>query len=214
MNQLDHIVVAAESLPQGVEYVRNCLGVEVPRGGAHLAMGTHNHVMQLANDAYLEIIAIDPGGKAPRQPRWFGLDEAAMRASLKRSPRLVTWVMNTQDLRQMVNTADFDIGKPTALSRDRLKWAFALTDDGRLLGGGMLPYCMQWLSQPHPSRAMADLGCILQGLTIHHNRPHWIAEMLDALDAGHLVQVEALEGDRPPYLAADIETPAGLVSLT
>ena len=214
MNQLDHIVVAAVSLQQGVEYVRKSLGVEVPRGGVHQAMGTHNHVMQLANDAYLEIIAIDPAAKTPRQPRWFGLDEAAMRAALKRSPRLVTWAMNTADLQQLAAAIDFDIGRPTALRRDQLEWEFALPEDGRLLAGGMLPYCIQWLSRPHPSRGMADLGCILHGLTIFHNRPHWIAEKLDALDAGHLVQVEALGDDRPPYLAADIETPDGLVTLT
>ena len=214
MNQLDHIVIAADSLQQGAEYLRAKLGVKVPKGGIHQTMGTHNLVMQLANDAYLEVIAIDPAAKAPRHPRWFGLDQACMRASLKQRPRLITWVMNTTDVGQLAATAGFDIGTPTALSRDRLKWEIALTDDGRLLGDGMLPYCIQGHSQPHPSRGMADLGCILHALTIHHNRPYWIAEKLDAIDAGHLVQVESLADGRAAYLSADIETPNGLVRLT
>ena len=214
MNQLDHIVIAADSLQQGVEYLQAKLGVEVPKGGVHKTMSTHNLVMQLANDAYLEVIAIDPAVPPPRHPRWFGLDEAAMRASLKQRPRLITWVMNTADVRQLAAAADFDIGKPTALSRDQLKWEIALTDDGRLLGGGMLPYCIQWHSKPHPSQGMANLGCVLHALTIYHNRPYWIAEKLDAIDAGHLVQIEALENDETSYLTADIETPNGLVTLT
>lgn len=214
MNQLDHIVVAAASLQQGVDYLRKTLGVEVPKGGFHKTMGTHNHLMQLANDAYLEVIAIDPDAGAPRHPRWFALDDRLMRASLKNQPRLITWVMNTADIQQLVASAGFDIGTPTKLSRDNLKWEIALPDDGRLLGGGMLPYCIQWHSSPHPSTDMADLDCILQALTIYHNRPHWIAERLDAMDAGHLVQVEALPDGKTPYLEAEIETPNGLVTLT
>ena len=214
MNQLDHIVVAANSLPQGVDYLRSCLGIDVPRGGLHQTMGTHNHLMQLANDAYLEVIAIDPQARAPRRPRWFGLDDALMRAALKQRPRLITWVMNTPDIRHLVTGTGFDIGTPTALSRDNLKWEIALPDDGRLLGGGMLPYCIQWHSSPHPSRGMADLGCILHALTIHHNRPQWVVERLEAMDAGHLVQIEALADDQAPYLSAAIETPKGLVYLS
>jgi hypothetical protein len=61
---------------------------------------------------------------------------------------------------------------------------------------------------------MADLGCILHSLTIHHNRPYWLAERLEAIDASHLVQIEALEADEAPYLSAAIETPKGLVNLT
>jgi len=214
MNQLDHIVIAADSLQQGAEFLQKKLGVTVPKGGIHQTMGTHNLVMQLANDAYLEVIAINRTATAPRHPRWFGLDGACMRAMLKQRPRLITWVMNTTNLGQLSASAGFDIGTPTALSRDQLKWEIALPEDGRLLGGGMLPYCIQWHSEPHPSRGMADLGCILQALTIYHNRPHWIAKKLDQIDAGHLVQIETLAQDEAPYLKAEIETPNGLVSLT
>ncbi|MDH3386477.1 MAG: VOC family protein [Gammaproteobacteria bacterium] len=213
MNQLDHIVIAADSLQQGVDYLHQTLGVAIPAGGFHQTMGTHNHLMQLANDAYLEVIAIDPQAQAPPRPRWFGLDEATIRASLKRQPRLITWVMNTPDIHRLVGDAGFDIGVPTRLSRDNLEWEIALTDDGRLLAGGMLPYCIQWHSSPHPSRGMADLGCVLHALTIYHNRPRWLAERLDAIDASHLVQIEPLPDSESPYLMAAIETPGGVVTL-
>ena len=214
MNNLDHIVVAASDLQQGADYVRDKLGVEIPRGGRHENMATHNLVMQLGNDAYLEVIALDPDGGAPRHPRWFALDSAHMRAAISERPRLVTWVMNTADLGQLVARAGFDIGVPTRLGRDDLSWEIALPDDGRLLGDGMLPYCIQWHSSPHPSRSMADTGCLLQDLTIHHNRPRWLQERLDMLEAGHLVHVEPLPDSKTPYLSATIDTPGGTVVLS
>ena len=213
MNHLDHIVVAAQTLEQGADYLRDLLGVEVPAGGRHQTMSTHNLVMQLGNDAYLEVIAIDPEAEAPRHPRWFALDSAPMRAVLEQGPRLITWVMNTSDLKTLAASADFDIGRPTELSRDALRWEFALPDDGRLLGDGLLPYCIQWHSSPHPSAAMADTGCLLQELVIHHNRPRWLSDRLDAIEAAHLVDIEALPDSETPWLEAVIDTPDGTVTL-
>jgi hypothetical protein len=213
MNCLDHIVIAAHSLEQGAEYLRDILGVEVPPGGKHQSMATHNLVMQLGNDAYLEVIAIDPDGEVPRHPRWFALDTPQMRAAIRAQPRLITWVINTANLQSLAANAGFDIGTPTALKRDTLSWEFALPDDGRLLAAGMLPYCIQWHSSPHPSQHMVDSGCLLQELNIHHNRPRWLNDRLDALEAGHLVQIEALPDSETSWLEATIDTPNGTVIL-
>jgi hypothetical protein len=213
MNFLDHIVIAAHDLQQGVDYVKKTLGVDIPPGGKHANMATHNHVMQLGNDAYLEVIAIDSTAPAPRHPRWFALDSALMRKALHTGPRLVTWVMNTADLNELAGRSDFDIGVPVKLSRDNLSWEFALPADGRLLGDGLLPYCIQWHSTPHPSRAMADTGCLLQELTIYHNRPRWLEDRLASIEAGHLVQIESLPDSKTPYLEARIDTPGGSVVL-
>ena len=213
MNRLDHLVVAAESLPQGAAFLRDLLGVEIPPGGRHATMATHNLLMQLGNDCYLEVIAIDPGAEPPPRPRWFDLDRRDMRAALSGGPRLITWVMNTPDIAGVVERAGFDIGTPTALGRDGLEWEIALTGDGRLLAGGLLPYCIQWHSSPHPSRAMADPGCRLQKLTAHHNRPDWIVSRLTALGAASLVEIEAIPDSESPHLTAIIETPQGSVTL-
>lgn len=213
MNSLDHIVIAADSLQQGAEYIQQTFGVQIPGGGKHQSMATHNLVMQLGNDAYLEVIAIDPDGQIPRHPRWFALDTPHMRAAVKQQPRLITWVINTTDLVALANQAGFDIGIPTGLSRDSLSWEFALPDDGHLLGDGMLPYCIQWHSSPHPSQGMVDNGCLLQELTIHHNRPHWLNDRLDAIKASHLVHIEPLPDDQTAYLSATIDTPNGTVVL-
>jgi len=213
MNRLDHIVVAASTLEQGAGYLQDLLGVEVPAGGVHATMGTHNLVMQLGNDSYLEVIAIDPAGTVPPRPRWFGLDTALLRTALADRPRLVTWVMNTADLAALAASADFAIGTPAALTRDGLSWEIAITDDGRLLADGLLPYCIRWHSSPHPSRAMADLGCRLQKLTLHHNRAEWLADRLESIGAARLVEIDPIPDSKSPFLTAIIETPKGVVKL-
>src|SRR5439155_21485872 len=71
---LDHLTVAALSLEQGVAYVHRALGVVAPPGGSHPLMATHNHLMQLGDGVFLEIIAPD-GRAAPQRTRWFGLDD-------------------------------------------------------------------------------------------------------------------------------------------
>ena len=213
MNRLDHIVIAAHSLEQGVAWLQERLGVIVPPGGVHQTMGTHNHLMQLGNQSYLELIAINPGAPAPERPRWFDLDQALLRNALISQPRLITWVMNTPDLQQLHDSVSFDIGKPTALSRDQLSWEIALTDDGRLLADGLLPYCLHWHSSPHPSLAMADLGCRLKSLTLYHNRADWLTGQLEALGASELAQVIAIDDRQAPYLGVTIECPKGEVTI-
>ena len=213
MNRLDHLVIAAESLEQGVEYVRSSLGVDIPKGGVHQTMGTHNHLMQLGKEIYLEVIAINPDGLAPKHPRWFNLDDYLMRASLQRQPRLITWVMNTTNIHRVSKKAAYTIGTPTELSRDSLRWLIALTGDGRLLANGLLPYVIQWKSEPHPSRTMADLGCRLLKLEIRHNRPEWLKAMLASINAEHLVSVHGLPDTEAPYLSAAIGTPDGVKTL-
>ncbi|MCP4187252.1 MAG: VOC family protein [Gammaproteobacteria bacterium] len=214
MNKLDHIVIAADSLNRGVEYIQDELGIDIPKGGFHQTMGTHNHLMQLGNGSYLELIAIDPQADVPKHPRWFALDEALMRESLRQSPRLITWMMNTADIQGIKQAAEYEIGTPTELSRDQLRWQVALTDDGRLLGNGLLPYVIQWHSQPHPSRGMADLGCLLVSLTLFHNRVEWLESKLNSIGAGHLIEIKQIADSESPYLSAAIETPGGVKSLS
>jgi len=47
MTELDHLTIAAHDLVQGVAYVRDALGVDMPTGGAHPRMATHNRLLRL-----------------------------------------------------------------------------------------------------------------------------------------------------------------------
>jgi hypothetical protein len=66
---VDHLVVAAATLEQGVAWCEATLGVTPGPGGRHALMGTHNRLLNLGSAAfphsYLEIIAIDPEAPAP-----------------------------------------------------------------------------------------------------------------------------------------------------
>src|SRR5262249_53180740 len=82
MLQLDHIAIAADSLAAGVAYAEAALGVKIPYGGAHPLMGTHNHLLRLGDNVFLEIIAPDPAAGPLTRRRWFALDDAVVRADL------------------------------------------------------------------------------------------------------------------------------------
>ena len=96
--ELDHIVVASARLDEGVDWVEQRLGVRPQPGGSHVAMGTHNALLKLGVQTYLEVIAIDPEGTPPSRPRWFALDQPAMQARLAAGPALVTWAVRCDSL--------------------------------------------------------------------------------------------------------------------
>ena len=87
--QIDHLVIGARSLTEGVNYVKDLLGVDMPYGGVHPKMGTHNHLMQLGNDAFLEIIAVNHNSEPPDRPRWFGLDDGFIRQRIEQVKQVV-----------------------------------------------------------------------------------------------------------------------------
>ncbi len=91
-------MVAAHTLDQGSAYVQDALGVPMAGGGKHAAVGTHNRVLKLGPGQYLEVIAIDPEGRQPEFPRWFNLDDPEFQDRLKTRPRLITWVVRTENV--------------------------------------------------------------------------------------------------------------------
>lgn len=213
VTKLDHIVVAAASLQQGVEFVREKLGVAIPKGGEHPSMGTHNHVMQIGEDVFLEVIAINRDAAPPARPRWFGLDDPAIVKSLQQQPRLLTWVVNTSDLVALQSHMEFPTGVVTPVTRGSLNWLFAVPEDGRLLAGGMIPNVMQWQTDAHPAQNMADLNCRLRKLTIYHPYAEWLVSVLEGMQASKLVSVETIAANNAAYITAELDTPNGVCVL-
>ena len=78
----DHLVIGAKDLAQGIDFVKDQLGIDIPYGGVHKTMGTHNHLMQLGNSSFLEVIAINPDGDPVGHPRWYGLDDPFVRQQI------------------------------------------------------------------------------------------------------------------------------------
>jgi hypothetical protein len=213
---LDHLVIAAASLEQGVAWCQATLGVTPLPGGQHPLMGTHNRLLKLAStafpDAYLEIIAIDPAAPPPGRARWFGLGDAALQASLvDHGPRLIHAVARSTMLdmhRWGLVAVGCKPGEPVNASRETpggtLSWQILVRDDGALDCAGALPTLIQWQGT-HPVAQMPDSGVTLTALTLN-------GVPQAARDVLRLRGVAVLPAGGPA-LSATLATPLGAVTL-
>jgi len=222
--EVDHLVIAAASLAEGVAWCEATLGVVPAPGGAHPLMGTHNRLLNVASEAfpraYAEIIAIEPG-QAPSRPntrRWFDLDDAELQAGLaQHGPRLIHFVARVPDARAAIQAlareehAQIDRGHLLEASRDtaagRLEWQIAVRDDGQRLFYGALPTLIEW-GPVHPVDAMPASGLALRSLHATHPRAPALSAALSAIGLRAL-KVEA----GAPNLVAVFDTPRGPVTL-
>ena len=159
---IDHLVVAARTLDEGAAWVRERLGAGCVAGGKHATMGTHNRLLSLGPETYLEVIAIDPEAPAPARPRWFELDTAAMRERRARGPALVHWMERTRDLEAELASYPAQV-RIESFTRSGLRWRLALTADGSFPGGGTLPTLIQW-DGADPCASLPDAGIRLERL--------------------------------------------------
>jgi hypothetical protein len=202
MIKLDHIVIGALTLEQGVNYVKRSLGSEPYGSGRHEGQGTHNKVMRLGDEVYLEVIAPDPTSDV--KPQWFSLGDEKMLESLSKNPRLIAYVAQTNELEKLLKETQYPLeAKPAR--RDSLRWQFGFSNEGELLDDGLLPYVLQW-ETPHPAWAMKDSGCSLVRLQGFHPEPAHIQQTLQSLGFS---DITVQYGD-VPHLKAVIRTLDGL----
>ena len=216
--QLDHLVVAATTLDEGVAWCEASLGITPGPGGQHPLMGTHNRLFSIASEpfplAYFEIIAIAPQAPAPARRRWFDLDAEALQARLRQQgPQLVHWVARVADAHAAVAAMqmhDVDRGEVIAASRPTpqglLQWQITVRPDGQRLYDGLLPTLIQW-GTVHPAAGMPTSGITLQGLELQHPQ----AETLNRAGATlNLPQV----AQGPARLLARLQTPRGPMTIS
>lgn len=220
--QLDHIVIGATTLDQGVAWCEATLGVTPGPGGEHVHMGTHNRLLRIGSpafpSAYLEIIAIAPHLASPTaQPRWFDLDNPDLAASLAtQGPQLLHWVAHTSDIAQAcraAHTQGVDLGVPQAVSRmtprGLLEWSFSVSPTGERPMHGALPHLIQWANGSpvvHMPTAAVNLEDVALGAS---------AAALPTLQA--CVRALALPAvrvsEQATPLCVRLSTPNGLVTL-
>ena len=202
---IDHIVYAVFDLAKGVADVEGRLGVRAVPGGSHPGRGTHNALLGLGGQSYLEIIAPDPDQEPPAGPLPFALERLT-------EARLVGWAIRVQGLDAFVERArraGYDPGPIREMSRvrpdgARLTWRLAQDAPGRSL---VVPFVIDWLDTAHPA-ASAPGGVTLVRLSGVHPDPGSVRPALAALGAG----ITVVEGPAP-VLAAVLDTPRGRVEL-
>lgn len=208
---LDHLVVAAATLADGIDYVATLTGVAPQPGGKHVVMGTYNAVLRLGERVYLEVMAIDPEGAKPERPRWFDLDEIALQAELMERPRLIHWVARTTDIDRARAVCPVPLGPVHAMARSDYRWRITIPDDGTRPVKGLAPTLIQWDVPGHPADRLPDSGVSIAGLAASHRDPAPIRAALLALG---LEGTLSITYDRETRLAAMLRSPRGLVTLS
>ena len=169
MLSLDHIAITAPDLATGVAHTEAQLGMPLGPGGQHPDMGTHNRLLSLGPDFYMEVISIDPNAPAPARTRWFDLDSGPV------APSLSHWICRTPDLPAALARAPAGTGTPLSLSRAHLRWQMAVPDTGRLPFDDTHPALISWQSAPP---VLPDSGARLAELIITHPQADALAAQL------------------------------------
>jgi len=175
--KVDHLAVVADTLEQGARWCEETFGVAPIAGGKHPLMGTHNCLLAISSErfpaTYLEVIAIDPDAAAPPRPRWFAMDDVALRAAVHEQPRFVHAIARTQMIEMLrwgLINCGRDPGVPLAMHRDaptgRLNWRITVRDDGSTECGGALPTLIERDSSEHPCDRLPASGVVLRELTL------------------------------------------------
>lgn len=155
--ELDHLIVGARNLDEGIAYLEKLSGYRAAYGGAHPGRGTRNALLKLGHHAYLEILAPDPQQHALLWHKQLPTLE---------EPRLIGWAERMNDLDSYaahLREKGIDVVGPTPGSRTRpdgetLRWKTLLRADDR---DGILPFYIEWDSaSQHPSDN-APGGCLL-----------------------------------------------------
>ena len=216
--ELDHLVVVANTLDEGVVWCERTLGITPGPGGQHALMGTHNRLFSIASAefplAYFEIIAIDPDAPAPARQRWFDMDDAALQQRVRRDgPQLVHWVARVDDAPAAVATLKargYDRGEVLAASRPTpqglLQWQITVRPDGQRLCEGLLPTLIQW-GKVHPAASMPASAVTLVSWALQHPQAETLTPALQAIGLGIAVH------SGPAQLRARLQTPRGLIEI-
>ncbi len=202
---LDHLLWGVPDLGDGIRDFAERSGVRAAIGGRHPGVGTHNALLDLEADRYLEIIAPDP---SQDHFNGFGLLLRDLTVS-----GLLTWAARTDDVEQVAEAASdagMVPGEIVVMSRRKpdgsvLEWR--LLQIGGHPWAPLMPFFIQWRSADHPSRD-APRDCRLESFSLAHPDPAGLRSALSSLglDAGVRAAAE-------PALRAVVESSRGTVTL-
>ena len=203
---VDHLIYAAPTLESGMDKLEALLGARPVYGGQHLGYGTHNALLGLGPDVYLEVIAPDPAQPDVPRPLWIAADAVT-------EPRLLYWAATSNDLESLLERArnnGLELGEVSAGSRARpdgqtLRWQ--LTDPRANPGDGIIPFFIDWGDSVHPAQELPEAG-ILWSLEAQHPEANRVQSHLRLLGLGLSVH----PGPQPALLAR-IRTLGGEVIL-
>jgi len=203
---IDHLVYVVDDLEVGRDRMEQLLGVRPVMGGRHPQYGTHNALLSLGPNTYLEVIAPDPSIKAPNRGVLFGADHAS-------EPRLATWALRRESIDEAfdyasslgVNLGTIEAGSRTKPDGTVISWR--LSDPYMMSLDGAVPFLISWGSTTHPASVLPSAGDLI-GLSIEHPNPQHVIKALNALR----IDIDVKKGNKFQMIAR-VKTPKGVVEI-
>lgn len=209
MNEcIDHIVYAVPDLLSGKNRIASILGVEVYYGGKHEHHGTHNALVRIGEEIYLEIISSDPDNVKVVSPRWMGVD------ILNNTARISRWAMKSEISKEKISTLKNykqDLGVSSRGSRLKpdgtlLEWELTLPAPNPIVEP--CPFLIDWPDGVHPTNVI-PMECELQAFKIYTTHYQLISSLLINLEADVLVVPSSVD-----KIELTIRCPNGLITLS
>lgn len=207
--ELDHLIVAGPDLTAMTAWLESETGLVAAPGGRHPDQGTHNALVGLGADAYLELMAPDPSGAVDGTYR--------RTVSHLNEPELLTWCARTPDSATLAERAtalglniDALDGSRRTQSGTELRWS--LTILGGHGFGGHVPFFIDWLDTPHPALSMPRQAALIE-LRLEHPDPIGLANLLGALGVEPSAAPLHTAWSSEPKLSASLATSGGVRTL-
>ena len=206
MAGFDHFAVACQDLEEGVRYVESLTGVRAAPGGPHPGIGTHNALLSLGSDVYLEIIAADPEQEEPASPRPFGIDDhpGPRLAAFAIHPGTEETIDSVADTIRIHGPAPAPVMSMSRVKPDGEEISWRLT---RANGVGLVPFVIDWGATPNPATVTPG-GCSLVAMEGSDPDPSGIRALHQDLGLNSTIS------DGPTAIQIVLETPNGTVSLS
>jgi len=201
--KIDHIVYAVPDLEVAINEFEKLSGVRPVFGGYHTTKGTKNAIVNLGNDCYLEILAIDEENASVTPPRWMGID-------FIKTPQITRWSLKSNQLNQ-----DSEILQKYHAEMGIIQSGQRKTNTGELTwemilplatpAVELIPFMTDWQnSTVHPTHNLPQ-QCKLIDLAFTHPNPTVIQSVFDELGVDIIVQ----KGEKAT-IRANIQSSNGL----
>lgn len=205
---VDHIVLGVNNLWFGMAQLKALTGVDPVIGGVHPSLGTHNALISLGDETYLELLAPNPDA-APASINAMGRGYLQKIRSLRQITP-VLWALGSTDLertRNLLGDAGIELGAPAPGSRRKPDGSLLAWQTAELVspGSDASPFFIQWTGPGTPADNTPK-GCTLSRLSLAVDSQ--LRKMLQTLD----VPVDFVEQGVAP-ISIELSCPTGLVVL-
>ena len=222
---VDHLVYTCSRLEDGMGEVEKLTGVRPAYGGRHPGLGTHNALLSLGGESYLEIISPDPSSPPPTRARPFGLDEGSRvegllsafavhpRTKMRWRPAEVNLGATIQGLSAALQLGGWPPGPINVQTREapdgsNVRWTYTSPFHAR----GPKPFIIDWGANPGNSpHQTAPKGCKLAKFECVCANTQRAEALHTRIGLTHNGQAIAVRGGVPEgtadYLVAWVDTP-------